>query len=207
MLSEAGTAAILLAAGESSRMGRAKQLLDFGGKPLLRHSAEVALAAGCRPVVVVLGARAESLLPALAGLAVEISVNERWEEGMGTSIQAGLRALEEHDVAGAILMLADQPFVSAEFLSGLTARHRETSKSIIAASYQGAAGVPVFFARGAFPLLLALKPGQGCKGVILANHADAQLVDCPEAAIDIDTPEDYARATAAPWPAQTKPKL
>ncbi len=188
-------------------MGQAKQLLGFGGKPLLRHAAEVALASGCWPVVVVLGARAESLRPALAGLAVEITVNERWEEGMGTSIQAGICALADHDVDGAILMLADQPFVSAEFLSGLVLRHRETAKSIVAASYEGTAGVPVFFAHGAFPLLRALKPGQGCKGVILAHQPDALLVDCPEAAIYIDTPEDYALAAARLWPAQTKPKL
>ena len=192
---ETRTAAILLAAGESSRMGRAKQLLDFGGKPLLRHAAEVAFAAGCWPVVVVLGARGELLRTALAGLPVEITINERWAEGMGTSIQAGLRALEDHDVTGAILMLAVQPFVSPEFLSRLAASHRETSKSIVAARYEGTVGVPVFFAPGAFPLLMALQPSQGCKGVILANQPDALLVDCPEAAIDIDTPEDYARAT------------
>jgi molybdenum cofactor cytidylyltransferase len=195
MSSESSTAAILLAAGESSRMGGAKQLLDFRGKPLLRHSAEMALAAGCSPVVVVLGAREQLLRAALTGLRVEIVINERWAEGMGTSIQAGLRALEYHDVSGAILMLADQPFITPEFLSGLAVRHRETSKSIVAARYEDTVGVPVFFARGAFPLLMKLQPSQGCKGVILANQPDALLVDCPEAAIDIDTPGDYARAT------------
>ncbi|MEP6533943.1 MAG: nucleotidyltransferase family protein [Bryobacteraceae bacterium] len=197
MLPDPKTAAIVLAAGESSRMGRPKQLLDFGGKPLLRHSVEVALAAGCSPVIVVLGANETLLRTALDGLPVEVVFNGRWAEGMGTSIQAGLQALDAQAVAGAILVLADQPQVSAEFLRGLSRQHRETGKIIVAASYEGTVGVPAFFASSAFPLLLALSPGNGCKGVILAHRQDALLLDCPDAAIDIDTPEDYERITKA----------
>ena len=175
-------------------MGSAKQLLDFGGKPLLRHAVESAQASGCDPVIVVLGANEYEIRPALAGLNVEIVVNERWAEGMGTSIQTGLRALENRDIDGAILALSDQPFVTSDFLSGLVKSHRRSGRAIVAAQYSGTAGVPVFFAREAFPLLMALKPDQGCKGVILGHPGEALLVDCPEAAMDIDTPEDYARA-------------
>jgi molybdenum cofactor cytidylyltransferase len=201
-------AAILLAAGNSSRMGAPKQLLDFRGKHLVRYVAEALQAAGCDPVVVVVGAYEHEVRAALTGLPVEIVVNERWPEGMGTSIQAGLRALqtdlpalEEQNinngvtVKGAILALADQPFVTPEFLRGLIAKHRVSGKRIVAAQYSGTAGVPVFFACEAFPLLMALKPEQGCKGVILGHPAEAVLIDCPEAAMDIDTPEDYRRAT------------
>jgi len=188
------SAVILLAAGNSARMGSAKQLLDFGGKPLLRHAVESAQASGCDPVIVVLGANEHEIRPALAGLSVEIVVNERWAEGMGTSIQTGLRALESRDIGGAILALSDQPFVTSGFLRGLVDKHRESGRAIVAAQYSGTAGVPVFFAREAFPLLMALKPDQGCKGVILGHPGEALLVDCPEAAMDIDTPEDYARA-------------
>jgi molybdenum cofactor cytidylyltransferase len=187
-------AAILLAAGNSTRMGSAKQLLNFGGKPLLRHAVESAQASGCDPVIVVLGANEQEIRPVLAGLNVEIAVNERWAEGMGTSIQTGLQALENRDICGAILILSDQPFVTSGFLRGLVEKHHQSGRPIVAAQYAGTAGVPVFFAREAFPLLMALKPAQGCKGVILGHPADALLVDCPEAAIDIDTPEDYARA-------------
>lgn len=193
-------AVVLLAAGKSSRMGSAKQLLEFRGKPLLRHAAESAQASACGPVVVVLGADEREIRTALAGLSVEIVVNERWAEGMGTSIQAGLQALQRREIEGAILTLADQPFVTPEFLRGLAAKHRESGKPIVAARYSGTAGVPVFFAREAFPLLMALQPDQGCKGVILGHSGDALLVDCPEAAMDLDTPEDYARATAMPVP-------
>lgn len=177
-------------------MGAAKQLLEFRGKPMLRHAAETAQRSGCDPVIVVLGAHERECRAALAGLPVEIVVNERWPEGMGTSIQAGLRAIADRDAGGAILALADQPFVTPGFLSGLIARHAESGKPIVASQYSGTAGVPVFFARSAFPLLLALQPNQGCKGAILGNPADALLVDCPEAAVDIDTPEDYARASS-----------
>jgi molybdenum cofactor cytidylyltransferase len=185
------TAILLLAAGESRRMGRPKQLLDFGGKPLLRHSAEVALQTACGPVIVVLGARERELRGALEGLPIAIAVNERWQQGMGTSIQTGLRALDGLDeVTGAILALADQPFVTAEFLKQLAG----SDKQIAAASYAGTVGVPVYFARKAFPLLRALKPDQGCKSVILAHSQDRVLIDCPEAEIDIDTPEEYEAA-------------
>jgi molybdenum cofactor cytidylyltransferase len=188
------SALVLLAAGNSTRMGAPKQLLDFGGKPLLRHAAEVALSAGCDPVIVVLGARGQELRQALAGTPVEVVLNQRWADGMGTSIQAGVRALEHREVSGAILALADQPFITADFLRGLAEKSVETGRPIVASLYSGTAGVPVFFAREAFPMLMKLEPEQGCKGVILGHPADSLLVDCPEAAIDIDTPEDYATA-------------
>jgi molybdenum cofactor cytidylyltransferase len=195
------TAIILLAAGNSSRMGQAKQLLDFCGKPLLRYTAEVALESQCGPVVVVLGARANELRPALDGLPVQIVENDRWPEGMGSSIQTGLRALQDaaalSSTTGAILALADQPFVSSAFLRSLADLHHTSGKQIIASRYSGTVGVPVYFSRDAFPLLMALKPDQGCKGVILGHPSNTHLVDCPDAALDIDTPEDYAKALTA----------
>ena len=193
--SSLNTAIILLAAGNSSRMGRPKQLLDFEGKPLVRHAAEVALASGCGPVIVVAGAHETAIRRALTGVAVEIVPNARWPEGMGTSIQCGLRAIGGRIVNGAILALADQPFVSAKFLKGLAEKHQATGKPIVSARYSDTVGVPVFFARDAFPMLMALKADQGCKGIIAGNKSLALLVDCPEAAIDVDTPEDYAALT------------
>jgi molybdenum cofactor cytidylyltransferase len=192
------SALILLAAGASSRMGAPKQLLDFHGKPMLRHVTEVALAAGCSPVIVVLGAREEAIRPALLGLDVEIALNPRWTEGMGTSIQAGLCALGDREVAGTILALADQPFVPSSFLRSLLEKHRESGRGIVAAQYADTVGVPAFFARAAFPLLRALPPEQGCKVVILESLAETFLVDCPDAARDIDTPDDYRTLLANP---------
>ena len=172
-------------------MGSPKQLLDFKGLPLLRHAALTALAADCGPVVVVLGARSYDLRPAIANMPVETVVNADWALGMGSSIQVGLRALEGRlEVTGAILALGDQPYVTGEFLRRLVVR----GSRIVAARYGGTVGVPAYFSRAAFPLLMALSPEQGCKGVILGNADGRLLVDCKEAEMDIDTPEDYRAA-------------
>jgi molybdenum cofactor cytidylyltransferase len=188
---------VILAAGSSSRMGSPKQLLDYGGKPLLRHAVDVALASMCRNVMVVLGARANELRPALEGLPVNILENPRWEEGMGTSIRTGVEKAQADGLDGVILALADQPLVTPEILDRLVRTHIETGQPIIAAQYAGTVGVPVFFSREFFPNLLALKPGQGCKGVILAHAGNAIHLDCPEAEMDIDTPQDYDRVQRA----------
>ena len=196
-MSSARHVAILLAAGESSRMGSPKQLLEFQGKPLIRHAAEVALGTVCEAVVVVLGAHAGLIREALSGLPVEVVENGRWAEGMGTSIQAGLRLAEELGFDGAILALADQPFVTSAILDRLVAEHERTGQPIVASRYAGTAGVPVWFAKSHFPQLMALAPDQGCKGVILRNREGALLIDCPEATTDIDTPRDYEGITGS----------
>ncbi len=177
-------------------MGAPKQLLDYHGEPLVRHAVQVALAAGCGPVIVVLGSRADEVRHAFDGLAVETIVNQRWQEGMGTSIQAGLSALGPRGEA-AVLTLGDQPLVTPEFLRKLKVIHALAGHPIVAARYSETAGVPALFARSAFPALLALGPDQGCKGVILKNHAHVSFLDYPKAAFDIDTPDDYERAACA----------
>ena len=192
------SAIILLAAGNSSRMGGPKQLLPFRGKPLLRHAAEVALSSDCEPVVVVLGFREQDTRTVLSGLAVEITINGRWAEGMGTSIQAGLHAISSRNICGVILTVGDQPFVTSGFLRRLLVRHQETGKNIVASRYSGTAGVPVFFSLKALSLLHSLQPNQGCKGLIFGKLNDTEFEDCPEAAIDIDTPEDYLMLMTRP---------
>ena len=183
---------VLLAAGASTRMGSPKQLLPYAGQPLIRHAAEQALAAGTKGVVVVLGANAGHIRPALDGLAVTIAENPRWEEGMGTSIQTGVRAAEALGWDGLILTLADLPRVGADIYHELAERHAQTQQPIVTAAYAGTVGVPVYFTREFFPRLLALAPSQGCKGVILAHDSRACKLPCPAAEFDLDTPADYA---------------
>jgi molybdenum cofactor cytidylyltransferase len=186
---------ILLAAGSSTRMGSAKQLMNFNGKPLLRHAAELACRSNCAPVIVVLGAREHEMRPALRDLSLEIVVNDSWSEGIGTSIKTALRALENRPVSGVILALADQPFITPEFLHNLAEKHVRTQKLIVASRYSGTVGVPAFFSRQLFPRLQALEPHQGCKSILLDCSQEAFLMDCPEAVLDIDSPEDYLNAT------------
>lgn len=190
-------AIVLLAAGGSERMGTPKQLLDFGGKPLIRHAAETALASGCQRVIVVGGAHLPPVRAALDGLPVELAVNPQWTAGMGTSIQTGVRAALAHGADAVILALADQPLITAAIYNRLMDSQRTSRQPIVSASYAGTVGVPVLFTSEYFPSLLELQPSQGCKGVILRHAANALLLEVPEAEADVDTPGDYARLQPA----------
>jgi molybdenum cofactor cytidylyltransferase len=177
-------AVIILAAGASRRLGEPKQLLQFRGRTLLRHAAETALQTKCRPVVVVIGVQALRMREELEALDVRVVENEKWEEGVASSIRAGLAAVGE--VEGVIMMLCDQPFVTAEFLDRLAASER-----LAAAEYGGSVGVPAFFGREFLPELNALEGDQGAKAILLRNNAER--IPCPEALVDIDTKTDAAR--------------
>jgi molybdenum cofactor cytidylyltransferase len=188
-------ALILLAAGSSSRMGSPKQLLSYQGKPLIRHAAETAIASGADPVLVVLGANIDQVRPALEGLNVVVVENSDWEEGMGTSIRAGVSGAQIMASDGVILALADQPLVTADVYQRLVEEHEETGRPVIASEYAGTVGVPAFFSRDYFPQLTSLLPSEGCQAVILAHIEQSIRIACPEAETDIDTPGDY-EATA-----------
>jgi molybdenum cofactor cytidylyltransferase len=180
---------ILLAAGGSTRMGRAKQLLVFKGRSLLRRAAEEGVASGCRPVVVVLGDRPEEMRGELAGLEVQIVVNDRWRVGMGASIRRGM---EEVQGAAVVVMLCDQPFVTAEVIGQLIKTFRESGKAVCASSYAGTFGPPCLFAASEFERLRGMPEEQGAKRLIAAA-ADVALVPFEKGAVDVDTVEDYER--------------
>jgi molybdenum cofactor cytidylyltransferase len=191
--------AAILAAGASIRMGRPKQLLLYRGKTLIRRAAEAALASVCHPVMVVIGAHAGPMKEELEGLPVLTVENRQWGMGMGTSIRSGLGALVAADPEreGAVIMLCDQPFVDAGVVNGLADARRETGKYIVASGYGGARGVPVFFGRELFAELSGLDAAEGA-GRIIRNHPhDVAVVSFPDAAVDIDTPYDYALLKAS----------
>ncbi|MDB6068378.1 MAG: 4-diphosphocytidyl-2C-methyl-D-erythritol synthase [Pedosphaera sp.] len=192
---------MILAAGGSTRLGRPKQLLPFRGRSLLRHAAETALESVCRPVVVVLGAKAERLEAELNGLAVKVVNNPEWVSGMGSSIWAGLEAMGlagdgEVDTNGVVIMLCDQPLISARRLDELVAAQSVCAKGIVAAEYGGTTGVPALFSRKYNGELAGLGAAEGAKRIILEHADDVERVYCPEGAIDIDTEADYERLQA-----------
>jgi len=196
------TAAVILAAGQASRMGAPKTLLDFHGEPLIRHAARAALDAGYDDVLVVVDQCTEAVSAALCGLKVTITVNERASEGIGTSISHGVLRLRP-DVERMALVLSDQPLVTSSYLAELRARSMASPCAIVASRYADTVGVPALFTRRVFPRLAELSSDQGCKSVITLLSDQAALMDCPEAAFDIDTPADYARLIAAPASPQT----
>jgi len=192
------TGLILLAAGGSSRLGHPKQLLPYQGRTLLRHAAETAFASRCRPVVVVLGAQAARLRAEMAGLEVLIAENPDWEQGMGSSIRAGLGSLEASapGLAGVVLMLCDQPLITAGALDALVQSHLDTNAPLVASEYGGTRGVPAFFSRALFPDLRALKGEQGAKAVLAAHAPEAVALPLPAGIWDVDTESDYERLQA-----------
>jgi molybdenum cofactor cytidylyltransferase len=183
-------AAILLAAGGSSRMGRPKQLLRYDGQSLLRRAASVALAAGCDPVAVVLGSRAEEMMPELEGLTLTTTFNEHWPRGIGTSIRHGVSRLPI-DVTRSYLLLADQPLITPDVLRHLAG----STKPVAACQYADTLGPPVLVSRELFPNLLALPDDRGAKHLWISRPEIVEAMPFPDGSIDIDTPEDYARLT------------
>jgi 4-nitrophenyl phosphatase len=194
-------AIIILAAGESSRFGRPKQLLDWGGVPLLAHVADVALGAGLGRVIVVLGCRAEAARAALGARAVQVAMNWRWEEGLSTSVQTGLAALPPETEA-AILVQCDQPLLTADLLRAMAARFEESGAAIVHPAHAGRRGTPTLFSRSLFPELAAVTGDVGGR-VVIARHPDAiatvEVAD-PDVLADIDTPADYERLRSAGSP-------
>ena len=200
LLTPNATAIIILAAGESSRMGRPKQLLLFRGQSLLRHAAQTALATPFRPVVVVLGANADLLRPELDGLEVQIVLNPDWQQGMSRSLQVGITAASSLILhpSSLLLMLCDQPFVTPELLSRLAETGQETGKLIVACDYGGSPGVPAWFHHSLTAELLALQGAAGAKQIFAKHSGEIAFIPFPEGEQDIDTPEDYARLSAIP---------
>ena len=193
-----GIGAIILAAGSSSRMGSPKQALQFRGRSLLRRAALAALGAGCRPVIVVTGAYSELSRREFEGLDVREVLNTLWETGMASSIRAGVEALVSADARAdaAVLLLCDQPYVTAEVISGLIAAHRATGRLVVASTYGGSFGVPALFSRTLFAELARLEGAGGAKQVIKRYASEAHFLPFHDGEVDVDTPNDFSRLVA-----------
>ena len=188
----AGTALIILAAGASTRLGQPKQLLPFRGRSLLRHAAETALASVCRPVVVVLGAGAEQLRSELTALPVTVTLNPAWAEGMASSIRAGLGTVtsEAHEPDSVVIMLCDQPALTAKHLSSLLTVWREQPHRAVGSAYANIVGVPAVLPRSWFEHILTVQGDRGARAR-LREDPEVIWIDAPELAQDIDTAQDF----------------
>ncbi len=155
----------------------------------------MAIEAECAPVCVVLGAQAETIGREVDGLAVEKIVNAEWKDGIASSIRAGVAAIGGiHPVPeNVLIMVCDQPRLSAAVLQRLIAAHRKSGAKITASSYAGTLGVPAIFAAEMYEELLGIKRDQGAKAVIARHAKDVNAVEFPGGEVDIDTPEELAR--------------
>jgi molybdenum cofactor cytidylyltransferase len=184
---------ILLAAGSSSRLGQSKQLLPVGGQTLLERSAKIALASGVHKTIVVLGSNEAAHREAIRNYPVEIIVNPEWQKGMGSSLKTGLQHLISiaPKTQAVLVMVCDQPKLEVSHLQKLIVEFGRSEKSIIASFYKNSPGVPAIFAGNRFEELLNLDDQQGAKKIILQQRDNIGLVNFPEGAVDLDTPEDY----------------
>jgi len=192
-------AAVVLAAGEASRLGRPKQLVAYRGRSLIRGAVEAALGGGCSPVVVVLGARAEQVRREIEPRDVRVVVNSAWREGMAASVRAGIAELAAADEVEAVVLTGcDQPHLSAEVFRRLLEAYRgreDPAASMAACEYAGTLGAPALFARAEFGRLLSLEGDRGARDLLRAEAGRVVRISWPEGARDVDTPEDLPGPT------------
>jgi len=188
-------AAMVLAAGGSSRMGRAKQLLQIDGESLVRRITRAAIHARCKPIVVVTGADADAVAKEISDLRVESALNPQWSNGMGGSIRCGLAAILKSDpnIEAAAVLLCDQALLDAEVLRNLIASFSDGGKPMAACRYGNTIGPPCCFAKSMFADLLRLPDSQGAKRLLLARPSDVTALDWPQGESDLDTPADWQR--------------
>jgi len=192
--------AIVLAAGSSSRMGQPKQLLDWHGRPLLHHTIEELVSAGLDRVVVVLGAHADAIENQLSGRSPDNVLfvrNPEWAAGQATSLVSGLRALptDSAEIQNVLLVLCDQPFVTAADYRMLMETIGTGSASAVATRYDSGGGVPAALAWSACVQLLEIKGDTGARGWLRSQpDEEVELVDIPGALRDLDYPDQYVQA-------------
>jgi molybdenum cofactor cytidylyltransferase len=183
---------LILAAGASTRLGQPKQLVQLGGRPALHIVVSNAVALAGHAVTVVLGANARDLTHMLAHSPVSSVVNRQWEEGMSSSIRVGLAALPPSCEA-VLVLLGDQLAVTADDLKRLASAWNGEEGVIAASLYDQHLGVPAIFPRICFPELAQLRGDQGARSILERNQYRVARVPMPNAAVDLDTPEQLAQ--------------
>jgi molybdenum cofactor cytidylyltransferase len=192
-------AGIVLAAGQSSRLGRPKQLLPIHGEPLIRHTLRRVLASALDQVILVVGHEADDVRTAVADLPVACAFNPDAAAGQSTSVRAGLAALSP-EAEAAVFILGDQPGVDPNVIDTLIASWRESGAPVVVPRYEDRMGNPVLFDRRLFPELATLEGDSGARPVVRAYHDSGELHAVPVAGSappDVDTEADYAALIAA----------
>jgi len=191
---QARIGAVILAAGMSSRMGEAKQLLRIGERTILEQVLENVRTSGVSEIVLVVGHAAETILESINGKSLKVAVNSAYREGMGTSLRTGISALPA-EIEAALIVLADQPFVRPATLSLLMDQYRKSDAQIVIPMYKGFRGNPVLLDHSVFPEVMALRGDIGCRAVF-GNHLEGIVkvpVEDVGILLDLDSKEDFER--------------
>jgi len=186
--------AVILAAGTSSRMGEAKQLLRLGETTLLDQVTENVRGSRVDEIVLVLGHEAEAIKQSIATKSLKVVVNDSYSQGMGTSLRTGLSGLSS-GVDAALIVLADQPFVRSATFDQIIDQYRQTSAQIVIPTYKGFRGNPVLLDRSVFSEVMALPGDIGCRA-IFGNHLEGIVkvpVEDVGILLDLDSKDDVAR--------------
>jgi molybdenum cofactor cytidylyltransferase len=188
-------AAIIIAAGSSSRLGQPKQLLVVDGEPMLQRAIRVSREAGASPVFVVLGAYQELIKEQIDFGSAIIVANDGWEEGMASSVRAGVKAVQTRaaDADGVLLMICDQPRVTAEHLRLMIKTFQANAGAVVIASaYSDTRGTPVLFPKTAVPDLISPHGDRGARALLANPRWPVIEIALPGGEVDIDRPEDLA---------------
>jgi molybdenum cofactor cytidylyltransferase len=186
---------IILAAGESKRLGSPKQLLSIDGSTLLARVAKTACELMTYPVIAVLGAHAEKISPTLNIPGITVVNNEDWQEGMASSIRKGLTSMVElyPQVDGIIILVCDQPYLSHDLIKALIEAQHNAGLPAAAAAYNGKLGTPALFHKSLFSALMLLSGDKGARKILEQMREDVVEVDFEMGDVDIDTQADYER--------------
>ena len=186
-------ATIILAAGASTRLGgQPKQLLTHNGITLIRQITDAALSLKAGPVIAVLGANEEQIRPELVDLPIYIAPNPNWSEGMASSLRVGLNILADEPIDAFLIVLTDQPYVTAELLQQLITTQQQSGRGIVACRYgeAGHLGVPALFDIRYGSEFMSLSGDTGARKLIKQYAGDCAEIPFPLAAIDLDTWQD-----------------
>lgn len=181
---------IILAAGKSSRLGQAKQLLKYKGKSLLQNTIEASVDLGSKETIMVLGANSALIEAKIALNNVTVLNNKNYERGLASSVKLGVQYLKEKTSA-ILILVCDQAHINSNQLKGLIKTWKNNPSKIICSTYAGTLGVPAIFPRHFFDDLMQLKGDRGAKSLLI-NYQD-QLIPLPfeGGEVDIDTEKDY----------------
>lgn len=186
---------VILAAGDSTRLGRPKQLVQFKGKALLQHAIDQVVQLEVGPSVVVLGGNKDQISSRIDPKGLQVVLNSDWQHGIASSMQVGFEQIlsNERKIDHIMFVLSDQPFLEVSQLKRLVKTHLSGNRMATYSEYDGVLGVPAIFSQAAFPFLKTLKGDQGAKKLTTMKGFEFETEPFEKGLFDIDTEEDVAK--------------